>query len=142
MKITHVIMQREVIHDREFLMNSVIVYLDNKNVLVCSKFPYNRKYKVELLVWLNDKHKWVKTFEKNQYTELMWKYRKQLNRKKKKLRSKFKRANYNQLMKPGLERKSSKKLYVRANACQPKKIPSTVQWAAKHPFNGGGFSPK
>ncbi len=64
MKISHVIMQREVIHGREFLTNSIYVYLDNKNVLVCSKFPRNKEYKVELLVWLNDKHKWVRTFEK------------------------------------------------------------------------------
>ena len=30
------------------------------------------KYKLELLVWLPTQNKWVRTYAKNEYTEMMW----------------------------------------------------------------------
>ena len=35
MKISQTIMQREILHNKEFPMNSIILELNNKNLLVC-----------------------------------------------------------------------------------------------------------
>lgn len=70
----HKALNTEYIHNREFHMNSIILTLDNRMILVCNDFNHSRKDKVKLTVWLSDKKKWVYTYAKNEYTEIMWDY--------------------------------------------------------------------
>ena len=64
----------EVLHNKTFHMGDIILQLDNKVIFVCNKFNHSRKQKLELLVWLPSKNKWVRTYAKNKYTEAMWDY--------------------------------------------------------------------
>lgn len=64
----------EVLHNKEFPMNSIILELDNKCMLVSSDFHHKRKYALKTYVWLPNEKKWVYTYAKNKYTEMMWDY--------------------------------------------------------------------
>lgn len=64
----------EILHNKEFRMGSIILQLDNKMILVCNKFNHSRKYNLELTIWLPTENKWVRTYAKNEYTEMMWNY--------------------------------------------------------------------
>lgn len=64
----------EVLHNKEFRMGSIIMRLNNGIILVCNKFNHSRRYNLELVVWLPNEKKWVRTYAKNQYTEMMWDY--------------------------------------------------------------------
>lgn len=64
----------EIIHNKKFHINSIILYLDNNAVLVCNKFNHSRKQKLELTVWLPTEKKWIRTYAKNNSTEIMWDY--------------------------------------------------------------------
>lgn len=70
----HKALNTECINNREFHMNSIVLTLDNKMILVCNDFNHSRKGKVKLTVWLPDEKKWVYTYAKNEYTEIMWDY--------------------------------------------------------------------
>lgn len=72
----------EVLHDKEFPMNSIILELDNKYVLISSDFHHKRKYKLKVYVWLPNEKKWVYTYAKDQYTEMMWNYYRKHKQKK------------------------------------------------------------
>ena len=74
MQIEKILMSHEVIKGKEMPMNSIVLRLDNKVILVCSKFNHSRKQNLELLVWLPVQNKWVRTYTKNKYTEMMWDY--------------------------------------------------------------------
>ena len=74
MQIEKILMSHEVIKGKEMPMNSIVLRLDNKAILVCSKFNHSRKQNLELLVWLPAQNKWVRTYAKNEYTEMMWDY--------------------------------------------------------------------
>ena len=74
MQIEKILMLHEVIKGKEIPMNSIVLRLDNKAILVCSKFNHSRKQNLELLVWLPTQNKWVRTYAKNEYTEMMWDY--------------------------------------------------------------------
>ena len=74
MQIGKILMPHEVIKGKEMPMNGIVLRLDNKAILVCSKFNHSRKQNLELLVWLPTQNKWVRTYEKNEYTEMMWNY--------------------------------------------------------------------
>lgn len=65
---------REILHEKEFPMGSIILTLDNKTQIVCNKFNHSRTKKLELHVWLPIERKWVITYAKNRYTEIMWDY--------------------------------------------------------------------
>lgn len=67
-------LNREILHNKEFPMHSVVLELDNKMILVCNQFNHSRKYKLKLFVWIPAKNKWVYTKAKNQCTEMMWNY--------------------------------------------------------------------
>lgn len=82
------------IHDKYFPTNAIILTLNNGMQLVCHKFNHSRKYKLELLVWIPIEKKWVKTYDKNGYTEMMWNYYLR-NRKKRN----DKHINYANMMK-------------------------------------------
>lgn len=64
----------EVLHNKEFAMNSIILELDNKCILVSTDFHHKRKYTLKVYVWLPNEKKWVYTYAKNQNTEMMWNY--------------------------------------------------------------------
>lgn len=64
----------EVLHNKEFHMGSIIMRLDNGVILVCNKFNHSRQYNLELIIWLPNEKKWVRTYAKNQCTEMMWDY--------------------------------------------------------------------
>lgn len=64
----------EILHNKEFMMGSIILRLDNHTILVCNNFNHSRKQKVKISVWLPIKNKWIYTYEKNKYTEIMWDY--------------------------------------------------------------------
>lgn len=83
----------ELIHNKEFRMGSIILQLDNKMILVCNKFNHSRKYDLELIVWLPIEKKWVRTYAKNKYTEIMWDYYRKHQQKRKK-----KHINYEKMM--------------------------------------------
>ena len=74
MQIEKILMSHEVIKGKEMPMNSIVLRLDNKVILVCSKFNHSRKQNLELLVWMPTQNKWVRTYAKNEYTEMMWDY--------------------------------------------------------------------
>jgi len=74
MQIKKILMPHEVIKGKEIPMNSIVLQLDNKMILVCNKFNHSRKQKLELTVWLPTEKKWVSTYAKNEYTEMMWDY--------------------------------------------------------------------
>ena len=74
MQIEKILMLHEVIKGKEIPMNSIVLRLDNKAILVCSKFNHSRKQNLELLVWLPAQNKWVRTYAKNEYTEMIWDY--------------------------------------------------------------------
>lgn len=68
------VLNTEILHNKEFRMGSIILQLDNKMILVCNNFNHSRKHNLELIVWLPTEKKWVRTYAKNQYTEMMWDY--------------------------------------------------------------------
>ena len=74
MQIEKILMPHEVIKGKEMPMNGIVLRLDNKAILVCSKFNHSRKQNLELLVWLPTQNKWVRTYAKNECTEMMWDY--------------------------------------------------------------------
>ena len=82
MQIEKILMSHEVIKGKEMPMNSIVLRLDNKVILVCSKFNHSRKQNLELLVWLPTQNKWVRTYAKNECTEMMWDYYRKHQQKK------------------------------------------------------------
>ena len=94
-------MPHEVIKGKEIPMNSIVLRFDNKAILVCSKFNHSRKQNLELLVWLPTQKKWVRTYVKNEYTEMMWDYYRKHQKKHKK-----KHINYEKMMKHDRTHKS------------------------------------
>ena len=93
MQIEKILMPHEVIKGKEMPMNSIVLRLDNKAILVCSKFNHSRKQNLELLIWLPTQKKWVRTYAKNEYTEMMWDYYRNHQQKRKK-----KHINYEKMM--------------------------------------------
>ena len=83
----------EVLHNKEFRMGSIILQLDNKMIFVCNKFNHSRKQNLELTVWLPAQNKWVRTYAKNECTEMMWDYYRKHQQKRKK-----KHINYEKMM--------------------------------------------
>lgn len=63
---------------------------------------------------------------KNEYTELMWNYYKK-NKKK---------------IKPKIRQKKHYVHEANKKGTKPVAIPDSVRWAAKHPYQGGGVSPR
>lgn len=92
MKIYHTISPHETIHGLEFHMYTVVLKLNNGNILTCHNFP---KYegKLDLLVWLAPERKWFKISMRSENTQIMFAYHKKM---RKKLKSKI---NCNALMK-------------------------------------------
>ena len=91
-----------IIHGKEFRRNSIILYLNNGTELVCQDFCHSRKQKLELFCYITTENKWVKTYAKNEYTELMWDYYRKCERS-----NNVRKGNYSQMMKHSRKRKGS-----------------------------------
>lgn len=85
---------REILHGKEFHTGAIILTLENKTQLVCLNFNHSRKRKLKLYVWLPTENKWVITYAKNKYTEIMWDYYRKTQKKKDR-----KHINYKDIMK-------------------------------------------
>lgn len=92
----------EVLHNKEFAMNSIILELDNKCMLVSSDFCHKRKYALKVYVWLPNEKKWVYTYVKNELTEKMWDYYRQTQKHNKKRYN----GNYANMMKHSRRKKT------------------------------------
>lgn len=101
MQIEKILMPHEVIKGKEIPMNSIVLRLDNKMILVCSKFNHSRKQNLELLIWLPTENKWMRAYAKNEYTEMMWDYYRKHQQKRKN-----KHINYEEMMKHDRKHKS------------------------------------
>lgn len=113
------------VHGREFPMNSVIMKLDNGTELVCYNFYQSSEEPLELFCYIFKEKKWVKTYARNKYTEMMWEYYRKNIRKKKTHHKKW--------------IKSKKK---KIKGIKPVKVPNSVSWSMAHPFQGGRVSPR
>lgn len=91
----------DIIHGKEFPMNSIILTVDNGTQLVCTNFHQSRKQKLKLYVWLPVEKKWVVTYAKNEYTEMMWTYHRKCEHK-----NRIRKGNYNNLMRHDRKHKS------------------------------------
>lgn len=115
----------KILHGREFPKDTVVLKLDNGMELVCCNFHHSRKEKLELYVWIPVEKKWVKTYEKNEYTEMMWEHYRKVKRKQQTYQKKH--------VKSSAKKTKGTKLV---------KVPNSVSWAMAHPFQGGGVSPR
>lgn len=57
----------EVLHNKEFAMNSIILELDNKCILVSTDFHHKRKYTLKVYVWLPNEEMGVHICKKPEY---------------------------------------------------------------------------
>ena len=126
MQLSHILGgSHNTVHGKEFPMHSVILEADDGKVFVCANFKQPWKEPLKVYCYIPEEKKWVITFLKYEYKELMWDHYRKLKRKhcshhKKHIKS------------------SSKK----TKGTQKVKIPSSVIWSMKHPFQGGGVSPR
>lgn len=125
MKVYHTYEGQYLMHGREFPKGTVVLQLDNGVEMYCSNFKTKSRI---LLVLLYDprKEKWFCGKMKNDYTELMWKY---FIKHKKEIIPERIIFNKN-------KRRSDNKQGKRPT------VPKSVRWAAEHPFQGGGVSPR
>lgn len=90
------------IHGREFPMHSIVMQLNNGTELVCTNFRHSRKLPLELFCYIPTEKKWVRTYAKNEYTEMMWDYYRKCERK-----NRMRKGNYANLMRHDRKRKKS-----------------------------------
>ena len=88
------------IHNKEFIMDSVVLCLENGVEIVCSDFPNSSKAKLFVTVWNPQSKKWGTALMRNKYSQIMWDF----------YRSKHKRRkvspNWAKMMKHDRKRKS------------------------------------
>lgn len=114
------------IHNKEFRMGTVVLQLDNKVEIFCDKANFiSQKNPILVLIYNPYKNKWYRTKMKNEYTEFMWKYYKKHQSK----------------INPKIKRKVHYK-HANQHGTRPVTIPKSVRWAAEHPYQGGGVSPR
>ena len=87
------------VHGKEFPMNSVILHLDNGTDFVCTNFKQSRKKPLQVYCYIEKK--WVITFLKGNYKEIMWDYYRKCGRKPKAYK-----GNYARMMKHDRKHKS------------------------------------
>lgn len=125
-KIYHTLGGQYLIHGREFPKGTVVLQLKNGTEFFCSSFNTARSRDLLVLVYDSHKKNWKRVMMKNEYTELMWDY---YRKNKKKIKTKEKNKKH-------YVHKENKK------GTKPVAIPDSVRWAAKHPYQGGGVSPR
>lgn len=131
MKIYHILGdERYFVHGRNFPKYTVVLVLNNGTELYCDNFRYTKDGKMEILCYIPVSQKWGKFYAKNQYTDIIEKYRKEHPEKRKHRHSGYRvHRNKNKSCSRDKNRKAHK-------------IPSSIMWAAQHPFQGGGFTPR
>ena len=87
------------VYGKEFPMNSIVLYLDNGTVLVCTNFKQSRKKPLQ--VYCYTEKKWITTFLKGNYKEIMWDYYRRCERK-----NRIRKGNYASMMKHDRRHKS------------------------------------
>ena len=87
------------VHGKEFPMNSVILHIDNGTDFVCTNFKQSRKKPLQVYCYIEKK--WVITFLKGNYKEIMWDYYRKCERK-----YKIRKGNYANMMKHNRKHKS------------------------------------
>ena len=127
MRIYHTLGGQYLIHDREFSIGTIVLHLDNGIEIFCNKSNYySKKHNLHVLLYLPDKKTWVQGEMKNKYTDLMWDYYKKNEEK----------INPKRIFKKHYQHKKNKHGTKRVT------VPKSVQWSMKHPFQGGGVSPR
>lgn len=130
MKLSHTLGGQYLIHGKEFPIHTIILYLDNGIEMYCQKSAFKkRNKKLPILIYSPDKKTWFRCKIKNEYTDLMWEYYYKHKHK------------FNPQKKKYYKHRSSKK-GAGASGTKPVTIPPSVKWAAEHPFQGGGVSPR
>lgn len=64
----------EYVYNKLFPMGSVVLKLENGNLVVCTKFNMPHKAPIRTSVFFADKNQWVKCVMKNALTEEIWRY--------------------------------------------------------------------
>jgi hypothetical protein len=81
------------VHGKEFPMNSVILQIDNGIEFICTNFKQSRKLPLEVYCYNPAEKKWTTSILKGNYKEIMWDYYRKCERKRKKCK-----GNYEQMM--------------------------------------------
>ena len=89
------------VHGKEFPMNSIVLYLDNKTELICTNFHQSRKNPLRVYCYTPTEKKWTIKFLKGNYKEIMWDYYRKCERKHRKHK-----VNYAEMMKHDRKHKS------------------------------------
>ena len=91
---THKCFNTEMIHGKNFHMNTIVLELDNGIVFTCEEKEFNHSVNdpLELIVWLPNENRWVRTYKKDQISSIMW-------RCYKKHKEKYDKINYENMMK-------------------------------------------
>lgn len=90
------------IHNKLFQMGTVVLCLDNGNLVACVKFNSPRKNPIRTSVFFADKNQWVKCVMKNALTEEIWHYHFEMQRK---LNAPCYKGNYEHMMKHDRKKK-------------------------------------
>lgn len=95
MKLSHVLGGCcNMVYDKEFPINSVILRLENGTTFVCTSFRQSRKIPLRVYCYMPLQQKWKITFLDQKLKHAMWDYHRQHERKRNK-----NKANYVQFMK-------------------------------------------
>ena len=91
----------DIIHGKEFPMNSVVLRLDNGITLICTNFHQSRKKPLKVHCYIIAEKKWGFAFLKGEYKEVMWDYYRKCERK-----HRIYKGNYANLMRHDRKHKS------------------------------------
>lgn len=80
------------VNGKEFPMNSIVLHLDNGIDFVCTNFHQSRKKPLQVYCYI--KEKWVITFLKGNYKDIIWDYYRKCERK-----YRIRKGNYARMMK-------------------------------------------
>ena len=94
----------DIIHGKEFPMNSVVLRLDNGITLICTNFHQSRKKPLKVHCYIIAEKKWGFAFLKGEYKEVMWDYYRKCEHKNK---QKSFKGNYTSLMRHDRKHKKS-----------------------------------
>lgn len=83
-----------IVHGKEFPTNAIILQLDNGTEFVSTNFKQSRKKPLKVYCYIPTEKKWIITFLKDNYKEIMWDYYRKCERK-----NKIRKGNYEQMMK-------------------------------------------
>lgn len=87
------------VHNREFPMNSVVLQLENGTEYICTNFKQSRKKPLQVYCYISGK--WTIRVINGKLKHIMWDYHRDCSRKYRKCK-----ANYNQLMRHDRKKKN------------------------------------